>query len=316
MAEPRKYAPEQASAGLSDQAATLAEASAALNTRRTYHYALRQLDRWLKDCGRQLDDDSLADWLALIHESGKAPSSANVALAAAKHRAQELGQDSPAGKNSMRVIKGIRRAGRTRGIGRVSGVSRWDALAMCDLAAADEKCPARGLRDAAIIAVMADGLLRVSEAVALDAEDIRRARIGSAVTIRASKTDQEGAGSVVFLTPDMAAHAHAWLRHARIKKGPAFRPVSADGKTVARRLSASAIRRAIRTRAEEAGIDGRISGHSLRIGSAQTLAAEGATMVEMQLAGRWRDTKMPAVYGRGEIESQSPVNKYFRRDPD
>ena len=34
------------------------------------------------------------------------------------------------------------------------------------------------------------------------------------------------------------------------------------------------------------GIEGRVSGHSLRVGGAQSLAAGGASIVEMQTAGR------------------------------
>lgn len=51
-------------------------------------------------------------------------------------------------------------------------------------------------------------------------------------------------------------------------------------------LSARAVRSIVATRAAQAGIEGRISGHSLRVGSAQSLASAGASVVEMQHAGR------------------------------
>ena len=54
-----------------------------------------------------------------------------------------------------------------------------------------------GLRDAAIIQIMSDALLRVSEAAALDVADVQRQVDGSGpVTVRNSKTDQEGRGHV------------------------------------------------------------------------------------------------------------------------
>ena len=36
------------------------------------------------------------------------------------------------------------------------------------------------------------------------------------------------------------------------------------------------------------GIGGRVSGHSLRVGGAQSLAVGGASLVELQTAGRWQ----------------------------
>ena len=61
---------------------------------------------------------------------------------------------------------------------------------------------------------------------------------------------------------------------------------------------ARSIRRIITRRAGAAGIGGRVSGHSLRVGSAQSLAAAGAGLVEMQQAADWRSPRMPAHYAR------------------
>ena len=57
----------------------------------------------------------------------------------------------------------------------------------------------------------------------------------------------------------------------------------------------------------EAGIAGRVSGHSLRIGSAQTLAEEGASLVELQTAGRWWSPSMPGRYVHGQEASRGAV---------
>ena len=46
----------------------------------------------------------------------------------------------------------------------------------------------------------------------------------------------------------------------------------------------------------------RVSGHSLRVGAAQSLAAAGAGLVQMQQAGRWQSPAMPAHYAaRGAV---------------
>ena len=52
-------------------------------------------------------------------------------------------------------------------------------------------------------------------------------------------------------------------------------------------------RDAIKRWAAEAGIEGFISGHSLRVGSAVSLAQAGATLVDMLMAGRWKNPEMP-----------------------
>ena len=54
-------------------------------------------------------------------------------------------------------------------------------------------------------------------------------------------------------------------------------------------------------------ITGRIGGHSLRVGSARELAADGASLVELQQAGGWRSPTTPAVYVRRESATRGPV---------
>ena len=52
---------------------------------------------------------------------------------------------------------------------------------------------------------------------------------------------------------------------------------------------------------------GRIGGHSLRAGSARELAASGASVAELQQAGRWRAPATPEVYIRHEVADRGPV---------
>ena len=69
-------------------------------------------------------------------------------------------------------------------------------------------------------------------------------------------------------------------------------------------------REAIQRRASEAGVEGAISGHSLRMGSAVSLAEAGASVREVQRAGRWQDPAMPARYVREAPEEESAVERY------
>ncbi len=56
------------------------------------------------------------------------------------------------------------------------------------------------------------------------------------------------------------------------------------------------------------GVNGSLSaGHSLRVGGAQSLAAGGASIVEMQTAGRWQSPAMPGHYARGQLAARGAV---------
>ena len=53
-----------------------------------------------------------------------------------------------------------------------------------------------------------------------------------------------------------------------------------------RRLSVNSIRRIIRSRAAAVDIEGRVSGHSFRVGGAQSLAAGGASISNARMSAR------------------------------
>ena len=93
----------------------------------------------------------------------------------------------------------LRREGKDRGRGQVAGVTWAQADAASALASADDRTPA-GLRDAAIVALASDAMLRVSEIAAIDLADLGSLDDGAGlVRIRSSKTDQEGRGAVAYL---------------------------------------------------------------------------------------------------------------------
>ena len=169
---------------------------------------------------------------------------------------------------------------------------RWD---QADLAAAlAERGSLAGFRDAAIVAVASDAMLRVSEIAALAVADIALEEDGSGrLAIRHSKTDQEGEGAVANVGAPTVRRVRAWLAAAELADGPMFRRVRTGNVVGSARLGVRTVRAIITRRARAAGVEGRVSGHSLRIGAAQSLAAAGASVVEMQTAGRWTSPTMP-----------------------
>ena len=66
----------------------------------------------------------------------------------------------------------------------------------------------------------------------------------------------------------------------------------------------------IKKRATNAGVKGLISGHSLRVGSAVSLAQAGASVVDMQVAGRWESSQMPAHYAKAELAERGAIARY------
>ena len=160
----------------------------------------------------------------------------------------------------------------------------------------------------ALLQVMSDGLLRLSEVVALQVADIDTMPDGSGrITIARSKTDQEGKGVTLYLGASTMARVLAWQEAAGVQAGALFRAMRRGGHVQPGGMSTVAARSIIQRRAAAAGVTGRISGHSLRVGGAESLAAAGAGLVQMQQAGRWSSPQMPAHYARGELASRGAI---------
>lgn len=288
-----------------DTAAALASAALATNTRASYHTALERLSEWLGDA--PLTDEALADHVLSLHQDGLAPGSITIVVAAVKFYADALGQPNPAGTQTQNAMKYIRRDGRDRGNGQVLGM-RWEQADAAAAVACSEEDSLSGLRDAAIICVMSDALLRVSECAALNVADVRIEDDGTGrLTIRYSKTDQDGEGMVLYLGPPTVKRLCDWLTAAAIEAGPLFRRIRRGNHVQEDRLTPRALQAIIKSRALAAGVEGRISGHSLRVGSAQSLAAAGAGVVEMQQAGRWTSPDMPGRYARAQLADRGAV---------
>ena len=101
-----------------------------------------------------------------------------------------------------------------------------------------------------------------------------------------------------------------YLKKAEIVEGAVFRRIRRGGHVGDERLTDFSARRIIQQRARAAGVDGFIAGHSLRVGSAVSLAQAGATVVDMQIAGRWKSAQMPAHYAKAELAERGAIARY------
>ena len=261
----------------------LVAASMSENTRRAYRGALRAIDAWL--AGRELDDALLATYLAALFDTGRAYASATMCLCAVRKRAAWYDLPDPAGKITKATLAGYRRKAVGRGRGQARGLRYADVMRILD---------ACEVRDAAIIVLLWCGAMRVSEVAALRAEDVEDVDGGVVITIRTSKTDVNGAGLVRFIKDPYAEM---------------IRIVAVEGRVIG--LGVRQISNRVKAACREAGLEGKYSCHSGRVGFAQELTARGAPTHSIMNAGGWRSDSMVAHYSKEIAATQGAVAKFL-----
>jgi site-specific recombinase XerD len=138
------------------------------------------------------------------------------------------------------------------------------------MAAADDGSVG-ALRDRALLLLGFAGTFRRSKLVALDVADLQETDAGFLVTIRRSKTGQEGAGqTIAIIRGSIACPVEAvrtWLNAASIIEGAIFRPITRGGRIGDLRLTAHSVAAVVKIRAARVGLKASdFGGHSLRAG--------------------------------------------------
>jgi integrase len=159
----------------------------------------------------------------------------------------------------------------------------------------------RDMRDAALISVAFETMFRRSELVTLKIEDLSVENDHSGrIFLPSSKTDQEGAGHLQYLSPETLERTQNWIRAAGLTKGPIFRstPRSHKADRYDTPLSDRDVARIFKQRALQVGLPAElISGHSTRVGAAQDLIAANFSGTEIMRQGRWKTERMVIRYG-------------------
>ncbi len=283
----------------------------AANTRKAYSHVIQRFNAFLG--GRAAEDATIAAFLESEAERGLAPASLSLVSAAIGAQAQSAGADDPRGRLTYQTLGRLKRTHSARGGGQVAGLKREDVDAVATLAATEGTTA--GLRDAALLRLGSDCLLRISELAAVHVKHLKRAEDGSGcLKVPRSKTDQEGEGQTLYVCKATMAAIAAWREASGIGSGPLFRGVSKGGTVGEAALTESGMRKIIRRRAWAAGFRRRVSGHSLRVGSAQSLVARGASTAELMQAGRWKDPKTAARYAANELAANGAVARFFEDD--
>ena len=273
------------------------DAAQAENTRRAYGAGWRAFVQWRGSEALPVEAAEVASFVTDLAQRGYKVSTikSRVAAIAAVHR--EVGTDDPTKHEAVRrVVKGIAREHGTR-------PDQARGLTERDVAKIESVAPAR---DLAMLLVARDLLARASELVALDVADIDWE--AATVTIKRSKTDQDGLGTTAFIGPDARAALSWMLAKENRADGPLF--TSRHG----RRLHPNDVSRTFKRIAHKAGIEAeRVSGHSARVGMTQDLAADGASLVELQTAGRWQSATMPARYSEKQAARRGAVARFHEK---
>jgi integrase len=166
----------------------------------------------------------------------------------------------------------------------------------------------RDQRDRALLLLGFAGGFRRSELVALERGDLEITRQGLIVTLRRSKTDQEGAGRRIGIPHGRTRHCpvaavEAWLAVSGIDAGSVFRPITRHGHVAPEALTGDAVSVLLRERLHAAGIDPEgYSGHSLRAGLATSAAQAGVSTLKIRAqTGHTSDTMLARYVREGEL---------------
>ena len=156
------------------------------------------------------------------------------------------------------TLAGIRRGARARPSARKAAITASDLAKM--IAAADGQ-GTRAIRDRAILALGLAAALRRSELVALEWRDVVMVDKGLKLTLRHSKTDQEGEGQVIAVpsgkTLKPVERLKVWLAVRGGNAGPLFYQIDPQGRLTDQPMSDRSIARLIQKYAGLVGHDQR-----------------------------------------------------------
>ena len=274
------------------------------NTRRAYRADWADFTAWCRVHGRTplpAVPETVALYLSALADHRKTSTLAR-RLSAISQAHQVAGYPSPTKDQSVRAVAaGLRRAQGTAQEGKAPTVTA-DVRRMVDALPGT----LMGRRDRALLLLGFAGAFRRSELVALDVADVAERPEGLAVTIRRSKTDQEGAGRTVGIPYGSHYEScpvralRAWLAAAGIAHGPLFQAIDRHGNLLPGRLSAQGVARAVKRAAVAAKLDpAKYAGHSLRAGLATAAAEAGVSERAIMAQTGHKSLPMVRKYIRG-----------------
>ena len=292
----------------------------AANTIRAYASDWGQFEAWCDARGLEALParvEVVATYLASLARAGRADSTIGRHLAAIGWQHRQQGHVPPTARDTRMVIAdtfaGIRREARDRPSRRKAAITAVDMVRMVE---AVRGIGSRAMRDRAVLALGLASALRRSELVALQLADLALVKDGARITIRSSKTDQDGEGTVIAIPNGQTilpiARLKAWLRVRGDAAGPLFTRFSANGQMTNLPMSDRAVARIVQKFAGLAGLDpATVGGHSLRAGFLTEAARSGASLPKMQEVSRHEKVEVLLGYIRSAELFESHAGEGF-----
>ena len=284
-------------------------------TRRAYEGHAKRFAGWARAAGLRRSEyftgRALARFLDALCQAGKSPATISQAAAAIRKLAVALDVEIT-GKDAELVRAAIQRATReNRTIGRGSAASaswavrrcRRDARGSCAFGAWTARRRDRSHRWRCAPEGGRSGRPQCRRHPA------RAGRIGPRQDPPLQDGSVRAGSNPLRRCSDMASYPG--LDASVHPDGALFR--NTKGARKGQRMSRRSVRDAIARRLLEAGAEERVSGHSLRRGSAASLVAAGASLVDVQEAGRWIDPRMPQHYAAGVEAGRGAVARFRYR---
>jgi integrase len=289
---------------LQDQARDFAKASKSASTRRAYARAWRDFEIWCAGMRAQslpVEPDMFILYVTHLANKPRSVSTIQQTVVAVSEAHRLKGLKPPTADEKVRAVwAGIRR---TKSV----APKQKAALSTIDLRKMLNVLPdgSRGCRDRAVLLLGFAGAFRRSEIAELDTRDISLTDDGLIVTLRRSKTDQEGEGRRIGIpfglttTTCPVLSLQHWLRERGTKDGPLFFEIDWDSQMTLRRMSGRAIARAVKRYGKAVGLDPTLlAGHSLRSGFATQAARNGASESAIMAQTGHRSSDMVRRYIR------------------
>lgn len=266
-----KLVPSDALEAAQEAAQAYASNSHASNTHRAYDWALNDFRKWADknsiNSEPPNDPEIIAAWIAQSAKEGLSVSTIKIFLAAVSRHHREQGFESPTKSCLVKdVWKGIRRSkGAAPKKMKAPLLAEHVALMVRAIRSSDKFL----LRDSAILLLGFSGGFRRSELMQIRVTDALFTKRGVIITLRKSKTDQEGKGrrvSIPYIGVDDVCPVLAletWLK-AKPKSEFIFG------------FHPRMVCRIVKKRAKAVGIDPKnLGGHSLRAGFCTSAARAG-----------------------------------------
>ncbi len=281
--------------------------SRAASTRRCYAATMRIFEAWCRERGESPLPASpevvarFASWRAQVAQVSASTLGKDIAAIRAAHT--QAGHPSPCDHEGVKLtMKGLRRS---LGAAKKPKAPLTSDRLVSLLAQVPANTP-QGLRDRAILIIGFGGALRRSELAALRVEDISEVTEGLDITIRHSKTDQEGQGQTISLPREVTAPdfcpcraLKVWLEAAGITSGPVFPRLRRWGRITGEAMTGHSIAATVKRYALAAGLNpADFAGHSLRSGWLTSAAEDGASTFKLQEVSRHKSLDVLAGYVR------------------